>query len=121
MRWYRSWRKHGQRGLAKSERLGRPPELSGAQLDKVEKVLLEGPEVRGYSSDLWTLPRIAGVIEDVTGVRYHPGHVWRVLRGMGWSLQRPTLRARERDEEAIRRWKKERWPRLKKASGQAGP
>ena len=50
-------------------RLGRPSELIGAQLRRVETVLLEGPQVQGYSTDLWTLPWIARVIEDVTGVR----------------------------------------------------
>ena len=82
---------------------------------------MEGPQAQGYSTDLWTLPRVARVVEHVSGVHYHPGHVWRVLRGLGWSLQRPTLRARERDEEAIARWKRQDWPRAKKTRAGAGP
>jgi transposase len=50
---------------------------------------------------LWTLPRVATLISKVSGVDYNPGHVWRVLRKMGWTLQRPTLRARERDEGKV--------------------
>ena len=68
-----------------------------------------------YSNTGFTL--LAVVVERVSGVRYHPGHVWRVLRGMGWSLQRPALRARERDDEAIAQWKRRDWPRAKKARG----
>lgn len=30
------------------------------------------------------------------------------------SLQKPERRASQRDEEAIRRWKEERWPHLKR-------
>jgi transposase len=57
-------------------------------VDLIQRELLKGALAHGYSSDLWTLPRVAQVIEAATAVRYHPGHVWRVLRQMGWSLQR---------------------------------
>jgi hypothetical protein len=53
-------------------------------------------------------------------VRYHEAHVWRILRQLGWSCQRPTGRALERDEEAIRYWKRVRWPRLKKKRAASG-
>jgi transposase len=53
------------------------------------------------------------------GVEYHPGHVWKILRGMAWSCQKPERRARERDEDAIRRWRQEDWPRIKKKPDRA--
>jgi len=56
------------------------------------------------------------VIEQVTGVHYHPGHVWRVLQKMRWSLQRPAKQAKERNAEAVEEWKGETWPALKKGS-----
>lgn len=117
MRWYRLWRKGGQGRLGQTPPLGRPSRLGPAQLKRIEQVLLKGPQALGYTTELWTLPRVAVVVERVSGVRYHPGHVWRVLRGMGWSLQRPALRARERDDEAIAQWKRRDWPRAKKARG----
>ena len=115
LRWYRVWRRSGRHGLGKAGVLGRPCKLQRSQIKRIEAGLLKGPQAQGYSTDVWTLPRMAVLIERVSGVRYHSGHVWRVLRGMGWSLQRPTLRARERDEEQIARWKRENWPRAKKA------
>ena len=72
-------------------------------------------------TELWTLARVADVIEKVTGVKYHPGHVWRVLRQMGWSRQRPARRAAERDDEAIEQWVNERWPKVKKTPGPGTP
>ena len=60
------------------------------------------------------LGRVAEVIEEQFGVHYHIGHVWRVLRGMGWSCQKPERRARERNEEAIEDWRKNQWPRIRK-------
>lgn len=77
-------------------------------------MLLEGPLAAGFPTDLWTLTRVAQVIERHFGVKYHPGHVWRILRDLGWSPQKPERRARERDEEAIERWRKEDWPRIRK-------
>jgi len=100
--------------LAVARRLGRPVRLSNEQLTRVERLLLKGPAAHGYTTELWTLPRMAVVIERETGIRYHPGHVWRVLQRLGWSLQKPAKQARERDEEAIRSWRKQSWPRLKK-------
>jgi transposase len=47
---------------------------------------------------------VAAVIERTTGVHYHPGHVWKILAAMEWSLQRPAKRARERNDEGRRLW-----------------
>ena len=61
-----------------------------------------------------TCPRVARLIGDEFGVDYHEGHVWKILRGLGWSPQRPVGRARERNEAAIRSWQRKTWPGLKK-------
>jgi transposase len=80
----------------------------------LEKELLRGAAAHGYSTDLWSLPRVAALIDKISGVNYHPAHVWKILHKMGWSLQRPTLRARERDEEMVLEWKKQTWEKVKK-------
>jgi transposase len=77
-------------------------------------LLLKGATAHGFSTDLWTLPRVATVIARTYGVQYHPAHVWKILRGEGWSCQKPERRAKERDELAIQRWRTERWPHIKK-------
>jgi transposase len=95
--------------------------LSPGQLAEVEAALAKGPRANGFATELWTLARVAEVIERVSGVRYHPGHVWRVLREqLGWSRQRPARRAVERDDEAIDQWVRERWPQVKKVPGAGG-
>ena len=111
--WYRRWRRGGEPALRAAGRAGRRPRLSQAELEAVEEALGKGPEAFGFDTDLWTLGRIAQVIERLTGVRYHPGHVWRLLRRLGWSPQRPARRAAERDEAEIARWRAEEWPRIK--------
>ncbi len=72
--------------------------------------LLKGARANGYGTELWTLQRVAEVIAKVTSVHYHPGHVWKILRGLGWTRQKPARRAAERDQEAIETWVRERWP-----------
>jgi transposase len=119
-RWARELKQSGVRGLRKAGRSGRPPKLSAAQLRDIEHALKGGPEALGYQTGLWTAGRVRELIEYRTGVRYHEDHVWRILRKLGWTCQRPTGRALERDEEAIRHWKKVYWPRIKKKPSARG-
>ena len=119
--WYQTWKQDGREGLTAAGRLGRRPRLDPQQLARVDTALRDGPRAHGFKTDLWTLPRIAELIARLTGVRYHPGHVWYLLRRLNWSLQRPARRARERDEAAIRRWVRERWPQVKKTPGASTP
>jgi transposase len=111
--WYRRWRQGGEAALRAAGRAGRRPRLSAAELDAVEGALRKGPAAFGFDTDLWTLARVAQVIQRLTGVGYHPGHVWRLLRRLGWSVQRPARRASERDDAEIARWRAEEWPRIK--------
>jgi transposase len=121
-RWHADWKRDGTKALAAAGRAGRMPRLSGAQLGQVEAALRRGPRANGFATDLWTLDRVAAVIEDETGVRYHPGHVWKLLRDkLGWSRQRPAKRAVERDDEAVARWTAKEWPRIKRGLADAGP
>jgi transposase len=116
--WRTVWRQAGREGLRAAGRAGRLPKLGHEQLVQVEAALARGPEANGYATDLWTLARVAEVIERVSGVAYHPHHVWRILREqLGWSWQRPARRAIERNDEAIANWVKRRWPAVKKGHG----
>lgn len=113
-RWARQLEECGIAGLKKAGRAGRKPRLLEKDLENIREALKRGPEALGYETGLWTAWRVADLIERECGVQYHPGHVWKILKQLGWSCQRPTGRALERDEEAIHRWKKKRWPELKK-------
>jgi transposase len=114
IRWQRVLARTGPAGLKKAGRAGRKPKLTVEQLATLERTLRSGPEVLGYASGLWTLGRVRQLIEQQYGVRYNPSQVWRILRQLNWSCQRPAGRALERDEQAIRRWKRVEWPRIKK-------
>jgi len=113
-RWYAAWKTGGKASLRKAGRAGRLPRLSIEQKELVKAALVKGPEAHGYATALWTISRVASLIEEITGVKYHKGHAWKILRGLGWSSQRPVGRALERDEQAIAHWRKKRWPGIKK-------
>lgn len=113
-RWKQDLEEGGLEALRAKPHPGRPARLTWEQKQELEEVLLRGAQAAGYATDLWTLSRVTEVIERRFGVTYHPGHVWYILRDMGWSCQKPERRARERDEEAIARWRKEEWPGAKK-------
>jgi transposase len=110
-RWHADWEREGVRALKGAGRAGRLPRLSAVQLRPIDHALRRGPRAHGFATDLWTLERVAAVIEAQTGVVYHPGHVWKLLRDkLGWTRQRPARRAVERDDEAIAAWVATDWP-----------
>jgi hypothetical protein len=81
----------------------------------MDVVLRKGAHAHGFNTDLWTLPRVAIVIERVTGVHCHPFHVWKLLGAMNWALQRPAKQAKERNPDAVKYWEQQRWPGVKNA------
>jgi transposase len=119
-RWARAARKKGPDCLRQAGRAGRLPRLSLSQKEEIKAALVQGPQAYGYTTSLWTIGRVAALIKEQAGCDYHPGHVWRILRGLGWSSQRPVGRALERDEAAIAHWKKKQWPAIKKKPVERG-
>lgn len=113
--WKKAYQAKGTKGIAAKRHPGPVPGLSGKAQKQLERILLKGARKQGYRTELWTLPRIAEVIQRRFGVSYHPSSVWHILRKMDWSCQKPERLARERDEERIARWRKQDWPRIKKS------
>ena len=97
--------------------LGRPGAMNAAERVKLSKMLVAGALANGFPSELWTLARIGKLIKREFGHAFSSVHVWRVIRTLGFSSQRPTGRAIQRDEGAILTWKSKRWPALKKSPG----
>jgi transposase len=112
--WRKKYLQDGPQTLKAKPHPGPATKLNAKQLARLEKLLTQGPRRHGYATELWTLPRVAEVIEKHFGVTYDPSGVWHVMKRMGWSCQKPERRARERDEDAIAAWRKVDWPRIKK-------
>lgn len=113
-RWRKALREDGEEALAAKPHPGPAERLSDDQKRRLTEILCRGASAAGYRTELWTCRRIAQVVKKHFGVAYHPGHVWRILRSLNWSPQRPERRARERDEQAVANWRRKEWPRIKK-------
>ena len=113
-RWKRTWKAEGVEGLAAKPHPGPERKLSEQQRQSLAKILVEGPVASGYRTDLWTCARVSQTVRKQFGVSYHPDHMRRVLHDLGFSPQKPRRVAREQDVEAVERWRKQDWPRIKK-------
>ncbi|MGA2588268.1 MAG: winged helix-turn-helix domain-containing protein [Candidatus Aminicenantales bacterium] len=113
-RWKASIQKDGPGAIRAKPLPGRPRRLNPGAKKRLEAILLRGARETGFSTDLWTCPRVVQVIQKVFGVRYHVDHIGRILHSLGWSPQKPQRRAVERDEALIQRWVQADWPRVKK-------
>jgi transposase len=111
----RRWRRDAQSPKPRQP-LGRPQRLTTHQWQQLEQALKRGAYAHGYAEDYWTLDRIAHVIWQQFGVRYHPSAVWHILRRLGWSCQRPQRRPFGRDDQAVAHWRRYVWPQIKKVA-----
>jgi transposase len=114
-RWRDALAHQGDTALTAKRHPGSKPKLSPEQCQALLALLRQGPRAHGYRNDLWTLRRVATLIGQHFGLTYCPSGVWRVLRRLKWSPQKPARHARERDEDAIAAWPAQTWPRLKKS------
>ena len=110
--WHQSWKKEGREGLLAKKKPGPDPKFNPYHKERLQVYLVQGAMAHGYESDLWTLPRIARLVEEKFGLKASRSEVWRLLRSMGWSSQKPLKRARERKEDKITEWKNVKWPQI---------
>jgi len=119
--WLKRGRAGGVEALKAHPPKGMTPRLTAAQKAQIPALLARGAEAYGFRGDVWTASRVAVVIQQTFGVRYHRDHVGRLLREAGWSRQQPIERATQRDEAAIKAWYEQRWPAIKKKPKRRSP
>jgi len=112
--WIEHWNQHQEKGLLEGQRSGRPGELSRRQRQQLQDILDSGPVAYGLETGIWTSPLISQVIADEFGVKYHPGHVRKMLKQLGYSVQRPTTRLVQAEVAQKRKWVRYTYPNLKK-------
>ena len=115
--WKRRLEASGPDSLRAQPRRGRLPFVDPQRSATLPEILARGAQSFGYQTDLWTLRRIAAVLEKEWGVHYSKSGAWVLLKRTGFSWQRPSRRARKKDLARVAHWKRYTWPRLKKKPG----
>jgi len=118
--WIHHWNEHREEGLLEGYRSGRPPELEARQREQLSDILDSGPVAYGLETGIWTSPMVAQVIREEFGRSYHPGHVRKLLRRLGYSVQRPTTRLVQADLRQKHKWTRHTYPSLKKTPKEKG-
>ena len=112
-KWLAAWRHGGLAAVRRHPSPGRPARLASEQKRLIPDFLSHGAEAYGFRGEGWTCARIAKVIEWEFSVRYHKGHVSRLMKQLQWTPQVPLTQALQRNEREIERWRQERWPEVK--------
>jgi transposase len=112
--WLARVRTQGLPSLQRRKPPGRKARLSPEQKEQIKPLLAQGAPAFGFIGDVWTRRRVQAVIRDKFGVGYHVSHIGRLLHALGYSRQKPEIKATQRDEAAITDWKQREWPRLKR-------
>ena len=110
--WCKRARTAGPEGLRHRPSPGAPPRLTAEQRARIPELLRRSPERYGFQGAVWTGKRVAVLLWEEFGVRYHPAHLSRLVRAVGCRLRKPVRRASQRNEAASAAWRAERWPAL---------
>jgi len=113
--WIARGRAGAEAALRTQPRPGAPRKLGSRERGQLRDLLAQGAEAHGFVGAIWTCPRVAALIARTWGVSYHPSHVGRLLRALGWSPQHPKVRATQRNATAVATWVAEEQPALKKS------
>lgn len=114
--WAKKLREQGKESLKPRKASGRPANLTLSAKTKLLEKMKAGAIAAGFETERWTQTRVQKLIEKEFGVHYHQNYISRLLHDLGWSVQQPETRARERDEELIRAWLSKDWNRIKKSA-----
>ena len=113
-RWYAAWDKGGQAALKSKGHSGFASSLTPEKRREFKKAILKGPRAFGFETDLWTLPRLAAVMKKVCKIKFSEVWIWHIVRELGFTPQKPQVKAIQRNEKAIKKWKETTLPDLKK-------
>jgi transposase len=118
-KWLKLAHTQGLEALRPHPHPGRPPQLTADHLTELRRLLEQGAPAHGFVGEVWTGTRVATLIARHFLVTVSARHARRILHQLGWTRQTPVRHAEQRNEPAIARWLRKRWPRLKHAARRA--
>jgi transposase len=112
--WRSAYAHGGKKALTSKGHPGFSSKVTTEKRARFKAEILKGPLAHGYPTNLWTLSRLATVLAKIVRVRYSEVWTWKIVRDLGFTPQKPRVKAIQRDEKAIAGWRTATLPKLKK-------
>lgn len=95
-------------------KVGEHSALSNEQQLEIQKLLIDKtPDQLRFNFALWTSQSVALAISERFNIQLGDRSVRRYLASWGFTPQRPIRRAYEQDNEAVQKWKEEKYPAIR--------
>ncbi len=111
--WLSTCRLYGKEKLKSKKAAGPEFKFAAKEIEKLLKVLRDDATTHGFETPLWTCKRIRDVMKKITGKKLHTTNVMRLLHRTRLTPQKPERTAIQKDDEAVERWLREEWPKIK--------
>lgn len=113
--WLAAYREGGEKALKAKELEGRPSKLSEKQAQKLFDIIAQDtPLQHRFAFALWTIAIIRELIRKKFSIGLSEVSVWRLLKRLGLSAQRPLFRAYQQDGAKVDAFLGTEYPALKK-------
>lgn len=111
--WISLYKKFGRDSLKKRKAPGPKRKLEVKEIKRLLDFLKKPATELGFETPLWDCPRLGQLIKKKFGKELHPSNVWRLLKALGLSPQVPEKKASQQDEEEVKKWLAQEWPKIK--------
>lgn len=112
--WLAAYRSGGWDALKSKKLNGRPKKLSGKQMELIYKIIVQkNPQQYRLEFALWTLKLVKEMIFLKLGTKLSIASVWRLLKQLGLTCQRPLFKAYQQNAKAVDSWLRSTYPKIK--------
>lgn len=111
-RWFTIYKKDGKVALKSRKANGPSLKLSEKEIKEIISILYDDATIYGFENPLWNCKMVQQTILKQTGKRLHTTNIMRLFKKLNLSPQKPERLASQRNEKAIRKWKREEWPKI---------
>ena len=114
-RWIGQYQLGGARSLRTKKPPGRPRKIDCPEFaPKLAKIVKHPATKFGFPNPLWNSQRLREVSKSELGVEISKTTLWRTLKEIGLSYQKPERRAFEADDKSRKIWIEDIWPKVRK-------
>ncbi len=112
--WLAAYRSGGWDALKSKKLNGRPKKLNGKQMELIYKIIVQkNPQQYRLEFALWTLKLVQKMIYLKLGIKLSTASVWRLLKQLGLTCQRPLFKAYQQNKKAVQNWLRSTYPKIK--------